>query len=214
MKKRILLVSDEKTPQDQGEIKDSARYGLAPELYNLPNLREALSRQGNFEIVTLHHSQLASACDRDYIVFSGRFSPRNLSEGDEEYRVLLDFIRTNTAPMLGICAGFHLISRAFGSEIVPMDDAAGEFGYREISVRRKHPLLRGLGEHFTCMQLHSYTISAVPDGFECLASTRECPLQMIAHRERAIVGMQFHPELQDEMHRDGETLLKNFFEQY
>ena len=42
--KRLLLVSDEKTPQDQGKITDSARYGLAPELYNLPNLREAISR--------------------------------------------------------------------------------------------------------------------------------------------------------------------------
>ena len=58
--KRLLLVSDEKTPQDQGKITDSARYGLAPELYNLPNLREAISRQGDFEIVTRSLPQRAN----------------------------------------------------------------------------------------------------------------------------------------------------------
>lgn len=73
MKKRILLVSDEKTPQDQGKIQDSAHYGLAPELYNLPNLREVLSRQGDFEIVMLHHSRLAAARERDYVVFPDAF---------------------------------------------------------------------------------------------------------------------------------------------
>lgn len=210
--KRLLLVSDEKTPQDLGQIKDSACYGLAPELYNLSNLREVLSRQGDFEIVTLHHTELAAAPERDYVVLSGRFSPRDLSVGDEEYSTLLDFIRTNTAPLLGICAGFHLTARAFGSEIVPMTDPDGEFGYTEIATQCKHPLLRGLSERFTCMQLHSYTLSAVPDDFVLLASSKKCPVQMIAHTDRPIVGMQFHPELQNDTHHDGEILLQNFFD--
>lgn len=212
--KRLLLVSDEKTAQDQGRITDSEKYGLARGLYNLPNLREVLPRYGDFEIVTCHHTELADAPERDYVVLSGRFTPRALSEGDTEYRILLDFIRSNPAPLLGICAGFHLTARAFGSQIVPMNDSAGEFGYTEIAVQRDHPLLRGLGERFTCMQLHSYTISAVPDGFSLLASTRRCPVQMIAHDERPIVGTQFHPELRNSAHRDGETLLRNFFRLY
>ena len=37
---------------------------------------------------------------------------------------------------------------------------------------------------------------------------------MIAHTERPIVGMQFHPELQNAVCRDGERLLQNFFQQY
>ena len=212
--KRILLVSDEKTPQDNGFITDSAKYGLADGLYNIPNLRAALARQGDFEIMTCHHSELLSAPERNYVVLSGRFSPRELSEGDTEYRILLDFIRSNPAPLLGICAGFHLTARAFGSQIIPMSDSAGEFGYTEITVQHDHPLLQGLGEHFPCMQMHSYTVSAVPDGFTLLASTEKCPVQMIAHNERPIVGMQFHPELQNEAHRDGEVLLQNFFKLY
>lgn len=212
--KRLLLVSDEKTAQDQGRITDSEKYGLARGLYNLPNLREVLPRYGDFEIVTCHHTELADAPERDYVVLSGRFTPRALSEGDTEYRILLDFIRSNPAPLLGICAGFHLTARAFGSQIVPMNDSAGEFGYTDITVQRDHPLLLGLGEQFSCMQLHSYTVSAVPAGFLLLASTRRCPVQMIAHDERPIVGMQFHPELRNSAHRDGETLLRNFFRLY
>lgn len=212
--KRILLVSDEKTPQDMGLIAESAKYDLADGLHNIPNLRAALARQGDFEIVTCHHSELGAAPERDYVVLSGRFSPRELSEGDTEYRILLDFIRSNPAPLLGICAGFHLTARAFGSQIIPMSDSAGEFGYTEITVQHDHPLLQGLGERFPCMQMHSYTVSAVPDGFTLLASTEKCPVQMIAHNERPIVGMQFHPELQNEAHRDGERLLQNFFKLY
>ena len=193
--KRLLLVSDEKTPQDQGKIADSARYGLAPELYNLPNLREAISRQGDFEIVTRHHTELAAAGEWDYVVLSGRFSPRDLSVGDEEYRALTDFIRDSTAPLLGICAGLHLICR-------------------EITGQCIHPLTQGLGERFTCMQFHRYTVSAVPKGFALLASAEKCFVQMIAHTERPIVGMQFHPELQNAVCRDGERLLQNFFQQY
>ena len=212
--KRLLLVSDEKTAQDQGCIKESEKYGLARDLYNLPNLREVLSRHGDFEIVTCHHTELADAPERDYVVLSGRFSPRELSEGDTEYRALLDFIRGNSAPLLGICAGFHLTARAFGSEIVPMEDASGEFGYTELAVQNDHPLLHGLGEHFTCMELHSYTISSVPDGFALLASSGKCPIQMIAHAKRPIVGVQFHPELQNAAHQDGKIILENFFRLY
>lgn len=212
--KKVLLISDEKEPQDAGRIENSESYGFTPELYNLPNLRAVLLRQDDVAVEILHHTELLAAPACDYVVLSGRFSPRDLNRGDEEYRILLDFIRANSAPMLGICAGFHLISRAFGSEIVPMDDTSGEFGYREMRIRRRHPMLQGFEKSFTCMQLHRYTISAVPDGFEWLASTEKCPVQMIMHRERPIVGMQFHPELQNETHRDGEILLRNFFKQY
>ena len=212
--KRILLVSDEKTPQDMGLIAESAKYGLADGLYNLPNLRAALARQGDFEIVTRHHTELLSAPERDYTVLSGRFQPRVLAELDEEYRVLFDFIRANETPMLGVCAGVQLISHAFGSAIRTMDDPDGEFGFTKMTVCTQHPMVRSLEGGFTCMEMHRDIVCSVPDGFTLLASTEKCPVQMIAHTERPIVGMQFHPELQNETHRDGEILLQNFFKLY
>ena len=212
--KRILLVSDEKTPQDMGLIAESAKYGLGEDLYNIPNLHAALAWQGDFEIMTCHHSELANAPERDYTVLSGRFQPRVLSELDEEYRVLFDFIRANETPMLGVCAGVQLISHAFGSAIRTMDDPDGEFGFTRMTVCAQHPMLRGLEDGFTCMEMHRDIVCSVPEGFTLLASTRKCPVQMIAHTERPIVGMQFHPELQSETHRDGEILLQNFFKLY
>ena len=212
--KRILLVSDEKTPQDNGFITDSAKHGLGENLYNLPNLRVALARQGDFEIVTRHHTELLDAPERDYTVLSGRFQPRMLTELDEEYRVLFDFIRANETPMLGICAGVQLISHAFGSAIRTMDDPDGEFGFTRMTVCAQHPMLEGLEDGFTCMEMHRDIVCSVPEGFTLLASTQKCPVQMIAHNARPIVGMQFHPELQNEAHRDGERLLQNFFRLY
>ena len=212
--KRILLVSDEKAPQDMGLIAESAKYGLGEDLYNIPNLHAALARQGDFEIMTCHHSELANAPERDYTVLSGRFQPRVLSELDEEYRVLFDFIRANETPMLGVCAGVQLISHAFGSAIRTMDDPDGEFGFTRMTVCAQHPMLRGLEDGFTCMEMHRDIVCSVPEGFTLLASTQKCPVQMIAHTKRPIVGMQFHPELQNETHRDGEILLQNFFKLY
>ena len=212
--KRILLVSDEKTPQDMGLIAESAKYGLGEDLYNIPNLHAALARQGDCEIMTCHHSELANAPERDYTVLSGRFQPRVLAELDEEYRVLFDFIRANETPMLGVCAGVQLISHAFGSAIRTMDDPDGEFGFTKMTVCARHPMLRGLEDGFTCMEMHRDIVCSVPEGFTLLASTQKCPVQMIAHNSRSIVGMQFHPELQDKTHRDGEILLQNFFKLY
>ena len=212
--KRVLLVSDERTPQDMGLIAESAKYGLADGLYNIPNLRAALARQGAFEIVTCHHTEPIDAPEHDYTVLSGRFQARVLAELDEEYRVLFDFIRENETPMLGICAGVQLISRAFGSVIRTMDDPDGEFGFTRLTVCAQHPMLRGLEDGFTCMEMHRDIVCTVPDGFTLLASTQKCPVQMIAHDERPIVGLQFHPELQNEPHRDGEIWLQNLFALY
>ena len=56
--------------------------------------------------------------------------------------------------------------------------------------------------------------AAVPEGFRLLAARETCRVQMLAHRSRPIFGTQFHPELQDEAHRDGQRILENFFRLY
>ena len=54
----------------------------------------------------------------------------------------------------------------------------------------------------------------VPEGFRLLASRENCRVQMLAHESRPIFGTQFHPELQNDAHRDGQRILENFFAYY
>jgi GMP synthase (glutamine-hydrolysing) len=51
----------------------------------------------------------------------------------------------------------------------------------------------------------------LPAELELLASSKECKVQMIKHRDRPLYGTQFHPEIYDDEHPHGKTLLQNFF---
>ena len=68
------------------------------------------------------------------------------------------------------------------------------------------------GNH--CFEHHRGQLSTVPEGFRLLASRGNCRVQMLAHESRPIFGTQFHPELQNAAHRDGQRILENFFAYY
>jgi GMP synthase-like glutamine amidotransferase len=51
----------------------------------------------------------------------------------------------------------------------------------------------------------------LPDEFQLLAKRPLCAVQIIAHTEKPLFGVPFHPEQYDETHSDGRNLLENFF---
>ena len=65
-----------------------------------------------------------------------------------------------------------------------------------------------------CFEHHRGQLGAVPEDFRLLASRENCRVQMLAHESRPIFGAQFHPELQNAAHRDGQCILENFFAYY
>ena len=50
----------------------------------------------------------------------------------------------------------------------------------------------------------------MPAGFENLAMTDECPIQVIKRQDKLVYGTQFHPELYDDDHSDGRRVISNF----
>jgi GMP synthase (glutamine-hydrolysing) len=55
---------------------------------------------------------------------------------------------------------------------------------------------------------HSDTITAIPEGFDVIATTDTIPVAAFAHESRPIFGVQFHPEV---VHSEqGTQILKNF----
>ena len=212
----VLLISDEERPDDPGPI-NAGRFGLPDELYDIPNLQEIIAGCGHIRVVTRHHSRIGETVQihPDYVVLSGRFSPHPLDSDTmrREYRAVIEWIRDSSVPLLGICLGLQLICAAFGvrTERLAGD---GEFGFIPLQKEKDHFLLRDLPSSFRAMELHRCGVSGVPGEFDLLASSPSCPVQMIAHRERPIVAVQFHPELNTAFQQAGLQVLQAFFRFY
>lgn len=137
--------------------------------------------------------------------------------------------RAASLPTIGFCGGAQLMAQSFGAQIGPIgqlppgveDDPvqvniapAGyyqESGFLPVRVVQPHPLLAGLGEQPTFAEYHYWEIKAPPLGFQLLASTDKCQVQLIAHEKLPLYIAQFHAEQYSDEHADGRTLLANFF---
>jgi GMP synthase (glutamine-hydrolysing) len=86
-----------------------------------------------------------------------------------------------------------------------------EWGIGRVRVVKRDPILDGLPDELLMPQRHYAQCVALPDLFELLASSDECRVQMIKHKDRLVYGTQFHPEIYDAEHPHGRLLLSNFF---
>ena len=114
----------------------------------------------------------------------------------------------NAGPaVLGICYGLQLMAHALGGTVRKGDK--GEYGLARLQPLRAHRLLEGVngGESQVWMS-HRDRVEAAPDGFDVLASTETCAIAAMAHRDRPIAAVQFHPEVVHTKH--GREILTNF----
>jgi len=109
-------------------------------------------------------------------------------------------------PVLGICYGCQLIAATLGGSVEHAETS--EYGKREFSFVKDNPLSEGIPEKSVCWMSHTDRVTAVPAGFEVLASTDSCPVTLYGDTKRNIYGVQFHPEV---VHTEyGNKLLENF----
>ena len=112
-------------------------------------------------------------------------------------------------PILGICYGEQAICAQLGGKVESGHHR--EFGRAEIVITRDSPLFAGIGavDHREPVWMsHGDRVTAIPPGFEVIATSAGAPFAAIADETRRIYGVQFHPEV---MHTPrGAMLLKNF----
>jgi GMP synthase (glutamine-hydrolysing) len=109
-------------------------------------------------------------------------------------------------PVLGICYGMQLVARSLGGRVEGAE--VGEFGRSKLMVRESGRLLAGLPEEQTCWMSHRDTVFEPPAGFAALASSTASPVAAFESPERAIYGIQFHPEVVHTPY--GQDILKTF----
>ena len=97
-------------------------------------------------------------------------------------------------PVLGICYGMQLVCEALGGKVHPSTER--EFGRAELRVvAADEPLLHDVPESSTVWMSHGDQVRDLGDAFIPLAATSTCPVAAVRHRDRAVYGLQFHPEV-------------------
>jgi len=116
-------------------------------------------------------------------------------------------------PVLGICYGAQFISHTLGGKVEKADSR--EYGRANLqTVDTTNPLFRGFDQHSQVWMSHGDTITAIPEGFECIASTKDVKFAAYANTQHPtpttphVFAVQFHPEVFHTL--QGKTLLKNF----
>jgi GMP synthase (glutamine-hydrolysing) len=135
-------------------------------------------------------------------------------------------IRETKIPMIGFCGGHQLIAQAFGGEVDRMRPLLPdepdprpqyqpgfykEWGFLKVRLLKADPLFDGLVVSIMVREAHAFAVSKLPAEFDTLASTDDCPVQVIRHRLRLLYGTQFNPDVYDDEHPDGRKILENFF---
>jgi len=87
-----------------------------------------------------------------------------------------------------------------------------EVGYMPVRVLQDDPIFAGLGSEPVFFESHYWEVKQLPADFELLASTDECEVQVMRHKDCLVYGTQFHPEVYEAGYSDGPTLLANFFD--
>src|SRR5579871_6318629 len=112
-------------------------------------------------------------------------------------------------PVLGICYGEMTMAAALGGQVE--SGHAREFGRADIVIERESSLLDGLGEvgeREPVWMSHGDKITAIPLGFEVVATSDGSPFAAIADEGRRLYGVQFHPEVAHTPR--GALILRNF----
>jgi len=164
---------------------------------------------------------------------------------ESDLRPLQQVVRSVSLPILGLCGGLQFIAMTHGADVGPMrelgsgeedvspDYGSGyfkEWGFSPVRIVQSDPLFDGLTDP-VFLQVHYWEVKSVPPGFDLLASSPACRVQVLRRAGALVYGTQFHPEayVTKPSHRrncllqrvypqgyqreepDGRQLLANFF---
>ncbi len=127
-----------------------------------------------------------------------------------EAGICLDLIRaaSETTPILGVCLGHQAIGQAFGGDVVRAPEPL--HGKLSLIRHQGRSVFRGFNHSFRATRYHSLIVSrdTLPDALEVTAETEDGLIMGLAHRERPVHGVQFHPE--SIASENGHQILANF----
>ena len=127
-----------------------------------------------------------------------------------EAGICLDLVRaaSDATPILGVCLGHQAIGQAFGGDVVRAPEPL--HGKLSLVHHQGRSVFRGLNHAFKATRYHSLAVrrDTLPESLEVTAETEDGLIMGLAHRERPVHGVQFHPE--SIASENGHQILANF----
>jgi len=117
-----------------------------------------------------------------------------------------EYLDSLDAPILGICAGHQFMAKHLGGDAAPAK--VPEFGKSVVEIHQPDVLFEGLPNRFEVWESHNDEVTQLPKDFVALASSENCNIQAMRHRDRPLFGLQFHPEV--EHTQFGADIFRNF----
>lgn len=113
-------------------------------------------------------------------------------------------------PILGVCYGHQLMTKMLGGKVEPGTDAGAEYGKTEIEIIQNKGIFGFTvpGSKIQVWMSHGDKVTALPDGFEILASSKDDDYSAVGNISKNFYGVQFHAEVTHTML--GNQMLSNF----
>lgn len=111
-------------------------------------------------------------------------------------------------PILGICYGWQLMAQLLNGKV---QNTSKEYGLEKLQTKGTSDIFADCLSTLTVVMSHGDTVTALPEGFLCIASTQSVSYAAVKHIHKPWYGLQFHPEA--EHTENGSTILRNFAKQ-
>jgi len=109
-------------------------------------------------------------------------------------------------PILGVCYGMQLMNVCSRGTV--KSQKLGEYGKQKVSLNAKSALFKGLEAEQTVWMSHGDSVESLAPGFLSVAKSCDGIIAAIAHEERPLFGLQFHPEVTHT--EQGRAMIDNF----
>ncbi len=109
-------------------------------------------------------------------------------------------------PVLGICYGLQLMVEMLGGRVRGTNHR--EYGKTVLKIKDSSDLFHGISGGMISWMSHGDYAEALPEGFEVIASSENCPTAAIRDTSRQLYAVQFHPEVAHT--ENGLQIIRNF----
>lgn len=109
-------------------------------------------------------------------------------------------------PILGICYGMQLTCHLLGGKVEPGN--VKEFGKTEIEVTNTDSIFKNTSDKQTTWMSHTDKVVSIPEDYKQIAFSKNTEFVAIKHKDKAIYGIQFHPEVTHTEY--GMEIIRNF----
>ena len=117
-------------------------------------------------------------------------------------------------PILGICYGMQTMAVQLGGDA--RSAKKSEFGFAKIRARNHSKLLSNINDEINAeghslldvWMSHGIEVTKLPENFDLIASTDNCPIAGFANNTKNYFGLQFHPEVTHT--KQGTQILERF----